>query len=160
MIKAIFCALWIVSIVPVGLIGQTEIAEAVRVANGSIHVDGLLDDHVSGQAVPIQDFIQKEPNEGTAPSEHTQVRILYDVHARYVGARLESRESPAIQAPLGRRDGIEDQAEYLLVSLDTSHNRLTAYGFGVTATGVRLDRFPRRAERWTGAAIERTGGRH
>jgi len=146
MIKAIYCALWIVSILPVGLIAQTRIAQAVRVANGSIHVDGLLDDHVWGQAVPIQDFIQKEPNEGTPPSENTQVRILYDDHALYVGARLEIRESPAIQAPLGRRDGIEDQAEYLLVSLDTFHDRLTAYGFGVTATGVRLDRFYPRDE--------------
>jgi hypothetical protein len=45
-----------------------------------------------------------------------------------------------IQAPLGRRDA-GDQSEHVLVSLDTYRDRRTAYSFGVTASGVRLDRF-------------------
>src|SRR3970282_2824400 len=68
------------------------------------------------------------------------VRFLYTGGALYVGARMSSPSRSAIQAPLSRRDGVE-QSEYLLISLDTYLNRRTAYCFGVTASGVRLDHF-------------------
>ena len=45
-----------------------------------------------------------------------------------------------VRAPLGRRDE-GDQAERLLVSLDTYLDRRTASTFGVTASGVRLDHY-------------------
>ena len=46
----------------------------------------------------------------------------------------------AVQAPMSRRDDGE-QAEYLQIELDTYLDRRTAYMFGVTASGVRLDHF-------------------
>ncbi len=46
-----------------------------------------------------------------------------------------------IQAPLGRRDNLGAQAEHFFVSLDTYHDRRTAYTFGVSASGVRIDRY-------------------
>jgi hypothetical protein len=116
-------------------------ARAVRVPEGSIHIDGVLDDRAWSQAVPITDFIQKEPDEGAPPTEDTDVRVVYDDDAIYIGARMYNRGRKPIQAPMGRRDGIEEQAEYLLVSLDTFLDRRTAYAFGVSATGVRMDRF-------------------
>ena len=91
-------------------------AQAVRVSNGAIRVDGRLDDQGWGQAVPIIDFIQKEPNEGASPTEDMQVRIVYDDSAIYIGARMFNRQRVPIQAPLGRRDGIEGQAEYIMAS--------------------------------------------
>ena len=56
----------------------------------------------------------------------------------WVGARMEGSES--VQAPMSRRDN-GDQAEYLEIELDTYLDRRTAYMFGVTASGVRLDHF-------------------
>ncbi len=86
-------------------------------------------------------FVQKEPDEGAPPTERMEVRFLYDDSALFVGARMYSRAGAAgIQAPLGRRD-IVDQAEYVLVALDTYLDRRTAYCFGVTASGVRLDHY-------------------
>jgi hypothetical protein len=116
-------------------------ARAVRVPDGSIRVDGRLDDEAWSRAEVIADFVQKEPVEGAAPGEATEVRIVYDNGAIYVGARMRHSGAAGIQAPLGRRDDVEAQAEYLMVSLDTFQDRLTAYGFGVSATGVRLDRY-------------------
>jgi hypothetical protein len=115
-------------------------ATAVRVPDGTVQIDGRLDEEAWDQAVAITDFVQKEPVEGAPPSEPTEVRIVYDNSAVYIGARMHDRGHAGIQAPLGRRDDIEDQAEYLLVSLDTFQDRLTAYAFGVSATGVRMDR--------------------
>ena len=62
-------------------------ATAARVANGSIHVDGRLDDEAWQRATPITDFIQKEPVEGAKPTDAMDVRIAYDDDVLYIGAR-------------------------------------------------------------------------
>ncbi len=118
-------------------------ATAIRVEGGAIRVDGRLDEAVWQDALPITDFIQKEPNQGAAPTERMEVRFVYDASAIYVGARMHSVDPSRIQAPLGRRDDGESQAEHIIVSLDTFLDRRTAYSFGVTASGVRLDRYHR-----------------
>src|SRR5687768_7859414 len=114
-------------------------ATAVRVPNGAIRVDGRLDDEVWQKATAITDFIQKEPTEGGAPTDPMEVRLAYDDGSLYVGARMHSRDG-RIQAPLGRRDNT-DQAEHILVAFDTFLDRRTAVVFGVTAAGVRIDRY-------------------
>lgn len=114
-------------------------ATAIRVPNGSIRVDGRLDDEVWQRATPITDFVQKEPVEGAKPTDDMDVRIAYDDNVLYVGARMHSKDG-RIQAPLGRRDNI-DQAEHILISFDTFLDRRTASVFGVTAAGVRIDRY-------------------
>jgi hypothetical protein len=115
-------------------------AFAHRVADGAIRVDGHLDEQAWKVAPPVLDFIQKEPVEGAAPSERMEVRFAYDADALYVGFRMWSHDGSAIQSPLGRRDSA-GQAEHVMVSLDTYHDRRTAYTFGVTASGVRIDHF-------------------
>ena len=116
-------------------------ASASRVADEAIRVDGRLDEEVWLGAFPITDFVQKEPIEGAPPTDAMEVRFVYDDSALYVGARMFSRVEAAIQAPLARRDNGDAQAEYVLISLDTFLDRRTAYDFGVTASGVRLDRY-------------------
>lgn len=120
-----------------GTAGKRAVAFPV---SGDIRVDGRLDEESWLRAVAITDFEQKEPIEGAAPSDAIEVRFLFDEEALYVGARMETRREPAIQSPLGRRDSAE-QAEHFLVSFDTFLDRRTAVTFGVTASGVRLDRY-------------------
>ena len=126
-------------------------AVAVRVPPGSIHVDGRLDEDVWRQAPPISSFVQKEPVEGAPPTDLMDVRIVYDDTALYVGARMQSRNGTPVQAPMGRRDS-GDQAEHILVSLDTYLDRRTAYNFGVTASGVRLDHYHASDTEWDSSA--------
>ena len=118
-------------------------AHATRVANGSIRVDGRVNEAAWRNLPAITDFVQKEPVEGGTPTDRMDVRFAYDDNALYIGARMYSREP--IQAPMGRRDD-GDQAEHLLVSLDTYLDRRTSSGFGVTASGVRLDEYFARDE--------------
>jgi hypothetical protein len=117
-----------------------KLAQAVEVADGSIRVDGRLDEEIWLKAPSIGDFAQKEPVEGAEPADQMDVRFVYDGTALYVGARMATRNAPALQAPLGRRDS-GDQAEHITVWLDTFLDRRSAAMFGVTASGVRLDRF-------------------
>jgi hypothetical protein len=115
-------------------------AQAIRVDAGAVRLDGRLDEDVWRLAEPLDDFTQKEPTEGAVPVDRMEVRFVYDDTALYVAARMYTRESPAIQAPLGRRDNA-GQAEHIILSLDTFLDRRTAASFGVTAGGVRIDRF-------------------
>ncbi len=136
---------------PAAVDGQTsdalrKQAQAMRVPDDSIRLDGRLDEEIWLRVVPVTDFIQKEPTEGAPPSDPTDVRFLFDGDSLYIGARMSSLSAPEIQAPLARRDTV-GQAEYILVVLDTYLDRRTATGFGVTASGVRIDRaYPRDSE--------------
>jgi hypothetical protein len=114
-------------------------ATATRIPNGSIRVDGRLDEEIWQRVTPITDFIQKEPTEGAKPTDAMDVRIAFDDDVMYIGARMHSSDG-RIQAPLGRRDNI-DQAEHIMVSFDPFLDRRTAFVFGVTAAGVRIDRY-------------------
>ena len=121
-----------------GTRGLTKQAEAVRVPEGAVRIDGRLDEAIWQTVAPISDFLQREPNEGTVPTDRLEVRFAYDDSALYIGARMFS--SARVQSSLGRRDDAE-QVEYLQVELDTYLDRRTAYMFGVTAAGARLDHY-------------------
>jgi hypothetical protein len=121
-------------------VADRKAARAVAMGEGSIRLDGRLDDEPWLRAPAITDFTQKEPVEGDPPVDRMEVRFVYDDSALYVGARMFTTASRAVQAPLGRRDN-GDQAEHIHVWLDTYLDRRSAAMFGVTASGVRLDRF-------------------
>jgi hypothetical protein len=114
-------------------------ARATRLTTASIRLDGRLDDEAWQQAAPITQFLQAEPNEGAPPTDPMEVRFVYDETALWVGARMRSSQG-VIQAPMSRRDD-GGQAEYIQIELDTYLDRRTAYMFGVTASGVRLDHY-------------------
>jgi hypothetical protein len=117
-----------------------RVARASRVNGTAPRVDGVLDDAAWRQAEPITDFVQKIPIEGAPPSVVTEVRIVYDNDALYVGARLRRPDPQAIRTSVTRRDGDSD-AETFTVSLDTYLDRRTAYSFTVSSGGVRGDAY-------------------
>jgi hypothetical protein len=115
-------------------------AHAARIDDGAVRLDGRLDEPFWETATPVTDFVQQEPTENAAPTDRMEVRFVYDGSALWVGARMDSVVAPGVQAPMSRRDD-GDQSESLLIELDTFLDRRTAYAFGVTASGVRLDHF-------------------
>jgi hypothetical protein len=123
---------------------ETEVvrkqAQASRVTSGSVRLDGRLDESVWQSAAPVVDFVQAEPSEYDLPANPMEVRFLFDETALWIGARMYTPPGAPIQAPMSRRDDGE-QAEYLQIELDTYLDHRTAYMFGVTASGVRMDHF-------------------
>ena len=117
---------------------QRKQARAVRLEGAAPVLDGRLDDAAWAAAPVLSDFVQKQPKEGAEPTERTEVRFMYDADALYVGARMYKKDPASIQAPVSRRDDV-NQAEHLWISLDTYLDRRTAYSFGVTAAGTRMD---------------------
>ena len=55
---------------------------------GEVMIDGRLDDAAWAKATPITEFVQSSPDEGKPPTQRTELRILYDAGAIYIGARM------------------------------------------------------------------------
>lgn len=129
--------------------GQRKQMQAVRLNGPAPKIDGKLDEEVWQQAIYVSDFLQKEPEQGAVPQESTQVAIIYDHEAVYIGARMFCAHPENVRTYLSRRDN-PGQAEMIIISFDTYLDRRTSYDFGVTATGVRFDRYhPADFEYWT-----------
>src|SRR5262249_44621435 len=84
----------------------------------------------------IEGFVQVRPLEGRPASRATEVRILYDQHALYVGVRCH--DDVRSIARLARRDNIPE-SDSIWISLDTLHDKRTAYVFAVNSAGVMAD---------------------
>ncbi|OGU20062.1 MAG: hypothetical protein A3K13_08450 [Gemmatimonadetes bacterium RIFCSPLOWO2_12_FULL_68_9] len=112
-------------------------ARAVEL-RGDVAIDGRLDEAAWTLAPPVTQFVQREPVEGAAPEESTEVRVLFYWSAIYVSARLYDRQPERIGTQLVRRDewGAYD---YFEVSFDPNNDRRTGYRFRVSAAGVQRD---------------------
>src|SRR5689334_2902607 len=117
---------------------QTAALIATRAPSGSIHIDGKIDDAEWKTATWNDHFTQREPVEGVTPQARTEIAFMFDDAALYVAGRMHSAPGNPVRALVTRRDR-EGTSEQLVVSLDTYHDRRTAYSFGVTAAGVRMD---------------------
>ena len=101
-------------------------------------IDGLLDEEVWEQAELIADFHQIRPGDGDEPSERTEVYLLYDDDALYVGARLGDSEPDRIAANTMRHGlGLGRTDDRLVVILDPFNTRRGGYRFETNANGVR-----------------------
>jgi hypothetical protein len=107
-------------------------------ADARIILDGRLDEAAWRSAQPADSFVQRAPREGAPTSERTEVRILFDDDALYVGATLHDAHPDSILSVLGRRDGGTPSDEFF-VALDSYHDRRTAFVFSVTPQGVQSD---------------------
>ncbi|MFL5611884.1 MAG: DUF5916 domain-containing protein [Gemmatimonadaceae bacterium] len=111
---------------------------AVR-ATGKINVDGKLNEAAWANAVPSGDFTQSYPKIGAPPTDPTEVRVLYDDDALYVGVRMFDAHPDSIAAQLARRDISGIYSDWLHVIVDSYHDRRTAYRFSVNPRGVQKD---------------------
>lgn len=116
---------------------QTPRISAARVERAP-KVDGRLDDAQWQSVQWTSDFVQREPQEGLPASDRTEVAFVYDEDALYIAARLHSSDPKGVRALVTRRDR-EESSDQLIVSFDTYLDGRTAYTFGVTAAGVRID---------------------
>src|SRR5580765_2827160 len=104
---------------------------AVRL-KGPVTVDGVLSEPVWHDGNAFTAMVQRDPVEGAAPSQRTEVRIAYDDEAIYVGARLFDTAPDSIVAQLARRDA-SIASDRFAVYLDPHHDRRSGYYFMVNA---------------------------
>ncbi len=102
-------------------------------------IDGVLDEEVWQRAPVIADFHQVSPVEFDAPSERTEVYVLYDRDALYIGARLYDSEPENVTARILRQGQPIGSDDRFFVHIDPFNNRRSGYLFGVNPNGVRYD---------------------
>src|SRR5687767_10996468 len=111
---------------------------AVRVATAPL-LDGRLDDAVWAQAPVLSGFQQHEPFDGRSATERTEVRIVFDDQALYIGARMHDSDPGGIVRGEIRRDADLKEQDSFLIVLDTYLDRQNAFVFGTTPAGIEHD---------------------
>jgi len=112
--------------------------KAVRIEQAPV-IDGLLNEGVWQAAQPATDFIQYDPYNGPDATERTEVKILYDNVALYIGAMMYDISPDSILTELGFRDSDNLNADFFSVDISTFNDGLNSVAFMVTASGVQLD---------------------
>jgi len=107
---------------------------AVRISR-PISVDGVLSEPEWSEAVPETSFYDSDPYEAVVPSQRTEVRVLYDESAIYIGARMFDTHPDSVIARLTRRD-VTIASDGLTVYLDPLHDKRTGYYFKINAAGT------------------------
>src|SRR5438045_3008981 len=120
---------------PVRVDASARIASAPVVSQRPV-IDGRLDDPVWRDAPVLAGFVQRELHEGQPVSERTEVRIVTDGEAIYVGAWMYDREPHAIVPGEKIRDGSLDNSDYFAIIFDTFLDRQHGLVFASTPAEV------------------------
>lgn len=98
----------------------------------------------------VDAFVQREPTDGAAPSQRTEVYLGYDSRTLYAVFLAFDSNPELIRANLASRGNIggDDTVE---LTLDTFSDQRTAYNFRVSPLGIQRD------ARWTESASMRAG---
>jgi hypothetical protein len=130
--------LWLVAACSAAQAAEARRATAVR-SEEQIRVDGVLDERVWQTAPPIGELIQANPFAGGRPTEPTDVRIVYNDHTLYVGARCFYRDPSTIFASTTARDAKFWYDDDFEIVFDTFHDQRNAYFFAANAAGAMTD---------------------
>ncbi len=107
-------------------------------ATEPVRIDGILDDSVWSRATPVSGFLQRAPKEGAPATERTDVRVVFDNGAIYIGAEMFDATPDSIVTQLARRDNWVS-ADQFQVLLDPYHDKRSGFYFGLNAAGVQYD---------------------
>ncbi len=111
---------------------------AVRI-NESPKIDGILEETVWQKGISTGNFRQSRPDFDKLPTQRTEVKIIYDDRAVYIGAIMYDTAPDSVLHQLGRRDDDNLNADDFYFKIDPIHNDQDAYQFGVNAAGVQFD---------------------
>ena len=112
---------------------------ALRI-NESVFVDGKLDETIWTKARLANEFIMLEPENGVpeSPERKSEVKILYDDDAIYVGAILYDNEPSKIEKEITQRDDF-GTADHFGIFINGFNDGQQDFRFFVSASGVQMD---------------------
>ena len=101
-------------------------------------IDGRLDDAVWTRAAIVDDFHQSQPIEGAEPTERTEIYLLYDDDALYIGGRFWDSEPERIAAGTLRHRSLRlGDDDRIAIVLSPFNDRRSGYKFETNANGVK-----------------------
>ena len=102
-------------------------------------IDGVLNDEAWSEAPALSGFVQREPQEGHPVSQRTEVRILADGDALYVGAWLFDEDPSSIVLGQTLRDASMSESDAFSLIFDTYLDRQNGFVFATTPAGIEYD---------------------
>ena len=123
---------------PARALKEGKVLRAMRVGATPPAIDGSLNDEVWTSADSAGDYVQRDPDNGTAMTEATRVQVAYDDRYIYIAFVCEDTAPDGIAAGLGRRDEIPS-TDYVSVGFDPRHDHLTGYVFRTNPSAVQAD---------------------
>ena len=131
------------------LVNQVASQEKVYYAaftKDKVKIDGELDERSWKEGFWSGGFVQQQPQQAQAPSEETEICILYDENSLYVGFKCYDNEPDKIRSILSRRD--EFSGDMAGIAIDSYDDKRTAFEFSVTAAGQKVDLMHLGASQW------------
>ena len=121
--------------------------EALRITE-PIQIDGKLDEAPWQKASPAGDFIIYNPHNGMPSKFRTEVRLLYDDDALYIGAIMYDSYPDSIFTQLGQRDAGDINADHFWIEISPFNDGLNGEMFKVSASNVQIDNKMSTADSW------------
>jgi hypothetical protein len=112
--------------------------KANHMEKGSILLDGKLDESAWRQTGTISGFTQRIPDTGQPSTQQTEVKVLYDDDAIYIGAVIRYSSADSIASTLFRRDG-DGYSDWFFAGIDSYNDHRTAFVFALNPRGVQKD---------------------
>ena len=112
--------------------------KAIRVL-GPVQLDGHLSEPFWEMADSITEFRQQEPDEGARCTERTVVKLVRDRDALYVGVRAYDSDVHGIRGTQLRRDADLDVDDYVMLLIDSFHDRRSGFVFRTNPNGAMWD---------------------
>ena len=107
-------------------------------------IDGKLDDTIWLSADIADNFIQYSPYNGSPSKYRTEVRVLYDNSAIYIGAMMYDPNPDSIYKELGERDSDYGlNADQFTIDISPYNDGINGATFKISVSGVQSDRPPR-----------------
>jgi len=118
---------------------ETKYCRAQKISGDPPVIDGKLKEPLWNTVQWYNGFVQHEPSEGKEPAFQTEFVILYDQYNIYVGMKMHDSSPDSIIRRLTRIDQMD--GDIAGVFFDSYNDKRSAFGFGVTAAGVKFDQF-------------------
>lgn len=104
-----------------------------------IAIDGNINEEAWDAVEWTTDYVEFEPDNGTAPSEQTKMKIVYDDKNLYVAFICYESDLSNIERRLGRRDDFP--GDWVEINIDSYGDDRTGFSFTISASGVKGDEF-------------------
>ena len=102
-------------------------------------IDGIIDEGSWDLVEWSSDFVEREPDENTAPTEQTKFKIVYDKKFLYIAFRCFDHDPSKIVKRMSRRDGFE--GDWVEINIDSYHDKRSGFSFTSSVSGVKGDEF-------------------
>lgn len=105
----------------------------------TIVIDGELNENTWLKIDPEDKFTQRLPNDGSEPSEFSEMKIAYNAEFLYFGFVFYDKNPELIRATILNRGGWLHRDDKVEIALDTYYDRRNAYLFEINPLGTQDD---------------------